>query len=206
MGMTRRTAGIPLLLVLIAGAGLFAAARVTSTGDGPAPAPTGQEPISPGETSPLSLPEASPETTAQPESVKSRKDIDWNTFLEKFDRPNEIRERRDASSRHYRNADGSVSALITPGPIHYQDERGDWTPIDTVIVESPNGFANTGNVVKSWYPATSDDPRGTKIGVSEDRAYTWTPRSLGYTRADGTYGELWNMAGVPALVDGEEIR
>lgn len=68
------------------------------------------------------------------------------------DYPNEIVSRRDANSKHFRNADGSVSMFTQAGLIHYKNEQGKWLDIDTRISPAVKGFSNTSNTVKSFFP------------------------------------------------------
>lgn len=65
---------------------------------------------------------------------------------------NEIISRRDANSKHFRNADGSVSMFTQAGLIHYKNEQGQWLDIDTRILPAVKGFSNTSNTVKSFFP------------------------------------------------------
>ncbi|MFA7381657.1 MAG: PKD domain-containing protein [Bacteroidia bacterium] len=68
------------------------------------------------------------------------------------DYQNEIISRRDANSKHFRNADGSVSMFTQAGLIHYKNEQGQWLDIDTRISPAVKGFSNTANTVKSFFP------------------------------------------------------
>lgn len=69
----------------------------------------------------------------------------------------EIPSKRDQYSKTYQNEDGSFTALIGAGPIHY-DNNGVWEDIDTKII--PNGnenfpYKNTTNLFSSYYGATA---------------------------------------------------
>lgn len=69
----------------------------------------------------------------------------------------EIPSKRDQYSKTYQNEDGSFTALIGAGPIHY-DNNGVWEDIDTKII--PNGnenfpYKNTTNLFSSFYGATA---------------------------------------------------
>jgi PKD repeat protein len=65
---------------------------------------------------------------------------------------NEIVSRRDANSKHFQNADGSVSMFTQAGPIHFKNEQGQWLDIDTRILPAVKGFSNAANTVKSFFP------------------------------------------------------
>ncbi|MDY0314680.1 MAG: hypothetical protein RBR32_06350, partial [Bacteroidales bacterium] len=61
--------------------------------------------------------------------------------------------KRDAFSKHYINEDGSYTALIGAGPIHY-DNNGNWEDINHRIVETNDSdykYANTTNVFESYF-------------------------------------------------------
>jgi hypothetical protein len=111
---------------------------------------------------------------AQQEETNEGKDIEWKDFLKSLNRPNEVLELRGEKARHFKNADGSYSALIAPTPIHYRDEQGNWQEIEIDITKSSGGFENVKNGIKSWFPTTST---AMKIGISEEEAYSWTPPS-----------------------------
>lgn len=69
----------------------------------------------------------------------------------------EIPSKRDQYSKTYQNEDGSFTALIGAGPIHY-DNNGVWEDIDTKII--PNGnenfpYKNTTNLFSSFYGTTA---------------------------------------------------
>ncbi len=140
---------------------------------------------------------------AQQEATLEGKDIEWKDFLKSLNRPNEVLELRGEKARHFKNADGSYSALIAPTPIHYRDEEGNWQEIEIELTKSSNGYENVKNGIKSWFPTTSTSMR---IGISEEESYTWTPLSLGYTTAEEKYIALWSKKDVSALVAGNEIR
>jgi hypothetical protein len=76
----------------------------------------------------------------------------YSSFLPYSDYHNEIISRRDANSKHFRNADGSVSMFTQAGLIHYKNEQGQWLDIDTRILPAVKGFSNTANTVKSFFP------------------------------------------------------
>ncbi|NLN33387.1 MAG: hypothetical protein GX159_07305 [Flavobacteriaceae bacterium] len=64
--------------------------------------------------------------------------------------------KRDAFSKHYINEDGSFTALIGAGPIHYE-KNGQFLDIDHRIsqnMDSSFPFANTTNLMESYFGAT----------------------------------------------------
>lgn len=61
--------------------------------------------------------------------------------------------KRDAFSKHFKNADGSYMAVVASGPVHYQ-KNGQWEDIDTNINNSSYGsyaYANTANLLESYF-------------------------------------------------------
>lgn len=66
----------------------------------------------------------------------------------------ELVAKRDAFSKHFRNANGTFAAHIASGPIHYKED-GQWKTIFHTISPSNNGFENVHNSHKTYFPATS---------------------------------------------------
>lgn len=65
--------------------------------------------------------------------------------------------KRDAYSKHYSNADGNFTAVISAGPIHFQ-KNGRWVDIETNVEKVPNSnfpYANTANLMESHFGKTS---------------------------------------------------
>ena len=57
--------------------------------------------------------------------------------------------KRCECSKHYRNADGSYTAEICAGPIHYKDKSDRWQDIDTAVVASDDPDYDLMNVTNS---------------------------------------------------------
>lgn len=72
----------------------------------------------------------------------------------KNDISKEIVDKRDAFSKHFDKGNGTISAHIASGPIHYQ-ENGQWKTIFHSITPSSSGFENIHNSHKTYFPATS---------------------------------------------------
>lgn len=66
----------------------------------------------------------------------------------------EIIQKRDATTKHFRNPDGTITAHVSSGKINYF-ENGQWKTIFHSIVPSSTGFENTTNNHKTYYPSTS---------------------------------------------------
>jgi hypothetical protein len=63
----------------------------------------------------------------------------------------ELKDRRDRVSKHFKNQDGTITAHVASGSIHYE-ENGEWKTIYHTIVPSASGFENTTNSFKTFYP------------------------------------------------------
>ncbi len=71
----------------------------------------------------------------------------------------EVVEMRTANAKFYPTGPGRYMAIVSAGPIHYQDENGQWQDIDTTIVPAPGGYAVETNSVKTYFPARLDTAR-----------------------------------------------
>lgn len=77
--------------------------------------------------------------------------------------------KRDAFSKHYINEDGSYTALIGAGPIHYE-KNGQFFDIDHKVVPNPNAafpYANTANLFESYFGANAHNGVKSKTAEGE---------------------------------------
>lgn len=66
-------------------------------------------------------------------------------------------DKRDMTSKHFLNEDGSFSAVLAAGPIHYK-ENGQWKDIDHKIKATSDAvysYANTTNLLESYFGTSS---------------------------------------------------
>lgn len=77
-----------------------------------------------------------------------------NESFSSYSQDAEIIEKRTANSKHFNNENGTITAHISSGDIHYM-ENGQWKTIFHTIVPSSSGFENTTNSHKTYYPSTS---------------------------------------------------
>jgi len=92
--------------------------------------------------------------------------------------------KRDMVSRHFRRPDGSWRAEICAGPVHYQDSRGNWLPIDTTLAQVPGRsgeLANTANILQSGFT-----PEWIRIASRGNELLRFSPRGLFAVSEDGT--------------------
>jgi hypothetical protein len=85
-----------------------------------------------------------------------------------FDQTQEEKSLRDQNAKHFKNADGSYTAVIAAGNMHYwENER--WNTIFHGIEPSINGFRNITNSHKTFYPGIASNslitvlPNGNQI-------------------------------------------
>ncbi len=95
------------------------------------------------------------ELPAEARAIPNFRALWANEPFAKYDPSNEIVEKRDQVSKHFRNADGTVTAHIASGPIHYWEE-GQWKTIFHTIEKTENGYlSNLYNDFKTNYPVLS---------------------------------------------------
>lgn len=61
---------------------------------------------------------------------------------------------RDANTKHYKNSDGTFTAVISVAPVHYR-ENNQWLEINPMIQNGENGFVNTANPMKTLFGFSS---------------------------------------------------
>jgi gliding motility-associated-like protein len=90
--------------------------------------------------------------------AKSQKSLNNESHLwknESFGHMNihsEVTSLRSEYSKHFRNENGKITAVITAGPMHYS-QNGKWNTIYHSLIPNSTGFENTTNKHKTYYPA-----------------------------------------------------
>lgn len=79
-----------------------------------------------------------------------------------YDQADEDLSKRNAFSKHFSNAWGSTTAFVASAPIHYP-ENGIWKTIFNAIDPLGQGYQNTTNFFKTFYPERSDTPISTVL-------------------------------------------
>lgn len=110
---------------------LFTAAFGSPTA--PPPGPTAQWPASPAEPQSARVP---PELMAPLRSVGAQLEVATD---------GEVPALRTASSKTFKNADGSFRKVLSTGLLHYQDALGTWQTIDTRLVPAAPGSSDVRN-------------------------------------------------------------
>jgi len=96
-----------------------------------------------------------PELPTEARTIPNYRELWANEPFAKYDPSSEIVEKRDQVSKHFRNADGTITAHIAAGPIHYWEE-GQWKTIFHTIDTSIDGYLiNMHNGFKTTYPKSS---------------------------------------------------
>lgn len=111
--------------------------------------------------------------------------------------------KRDAFSKHYINEDGSYTALIGAGPIHYE-KNGQFLDIDhTITRQSDNRFsyANTTNIFESYFGSTSHT--GVKSKTAEGEVTEFQNTKM-YWEVNGQAVNTMQGADVAISVEGDK--
>jgi hypothetical protein len=67
------------------------------------------------------------------------------------------------TSNTVRNDDGTYTARVSVGPVNYQDDSGDWVPIDNSLVEAPGPAYSVENAANSYTVSIPENPAVTPV-------------------------------------------
>ena len=112
--------------------------------------------------------------------------------------------KRDAFSKHFKNADGSYTAVVASGPVHYQ-KNGQWEDIDTKISKNNNGvyaYSNTANLLESYFGNTAQKGVMSKTSKGEVKEFLNTTM---YWEVNGQKTEEIVGADVAAKIAGDKL-
>ncbi|HNZ43656.1 MAG TPA: hypothetical protein PKN41_09960 [Bacteroidales bacterium] len=116
---------------------------------------------------------------------------DWvgDGIFSKFKPAQEVIERRDRTSKHFRNPDGSYSAIISSGSsLNYQDESGNWKTVcrDIEPSQSTPGYAfkNESNSFKTYFPSVANG-NGIKTVLKEGEIHDFLNPKMLWLDAQG---------------------
>ncbi|WP_448670167.1 T9SS type A sorting domain-containing protein [Chryseobacterium koreense] len=118
-------------------------------------------------------------------------------------KPEEL-SKRDAFAKHFKNADGSYTAVIGSGPIHYKKD-GRWEDIDTKVQKDSYGgygYSNKANLMESYFGATSSKGIMSKTKEGEIREFLNTRM---YWEVNGGEVQPVTSADVAARIDGDKV-
>ncbi len=115
---------------------------------------------------------------------------------------------RTADSATFDMGDGTYALVQDTRPMHYQDNQGNWLPINPAFATVENGWINNTNSLNIGLSPRSSDA---KIGVAE-AGVGWEPQSLVAVDADGQTATLATVvpeseaASSQASADGRSVR
>ncbi|MET9106651.1 LamG-like jellyroll fold domain-containing protein [Streptomyces zhihengii] len=109
-----------------------------------------------------------------------------------FDRrtSKEVVAERDAHSRTWANADGTLTSEVSTTPVNYPDGKGEWRPVDPTVVASSGGFANRADSVGVRIAGRADDARLAVLDLPTGESFAWS---------------LSGAAPVPGTADGTRV-
>ena len=82
--------------------------------------------------------------------------------------PGPVPELATEYSNTVRNADGSFTAEVSAGPVNYQDDSGDWTPIDNDLVPAPGDAYAVENDSNDYTVSIPENPATTPVRFELD--------------------------------------
>ena len=125
-----------------------------------------------------------------------------NESFSSYSQDAEIIEKRTANSKHFNNENGTITAHISSGDIHYM-ENGQWQTIFHTIVPTSSGFKNTTNSHKTYYPTTSTGNIKTILSNGAELVDMKGMRM--YYEANGQLIQSHNIQSKQGLVDFNEL-
>jgi hypothetical protein len=78
----------------------------------------------------------------------------------------EMIEQRDQRTKRFWKPDGTATAVISTGSLHYQDTEGNWQDIDPRVTTSSKpefSLENTTNTFKTYFPAALHRGQGVRV-------------------------------------------
>ena len=109
--------------------------------------------------------------------VIPKKDYSPLNIFEKFNPADEIIAKRDKTTKHYRNADGTVTAIVSAGKSLNYLNNGKWKTINEEIntnntdINADYKFLNNENRFKTYYAQKNN--KGLKIKFNEGVVHEW---------------------------------
>lgn len=112
--------------------------------------------------------------------------------------------KRTATTKHFKNADGSYTAIIGAGQMHYQ-KNGKWEDIETTIkknISTDYTFSNTTNVMESYFGNTSK--KGVKSITKEGEIKEFLNNKMYWESKGEKIGEIEDANVIPD-VQGDKL-
>ena len=147
-------------------------------------------------------------TNPKEQQATPQTDSRWEKggLFEGFSPNREIKEKRTRNSKHFYNADGSITAQIGR-PLHYQDAQGLWQDIDLRVIRSNRpgyGLANEANAIKSYFPQVPGQTGVAMLPEQGPEFRFWLNPSLAVTRNGQTVKQYQPQAAT-ASAQGEGL-
>lgn len=90
----------------------------------------------------------------------------------------ELQNERSMYSRVYLREDGQKEAVISSAPVHYND-NGVWQEINTAITPNSNGYENSTNVIRSYFPGSIGEHGKIRVVVNaQDEIFFHSQKQL----------------------------
>jgi hypothetical protein len=138
-----------------------------------------------------------------PHTESSSTSSDGQSPLDAVKGKREDKSKRDAFSKHFINEDGSFTALIGAGPIHYE-KNGQFLDIDhsiTTNFDSNYPYANTSNLFESYFGASSN--QGIKNKTAEGEILEFLNTKM-YWEVNGQAVNTVNSSNRPIRIEGDK--
>ncbi|UCH89683.1 MAG: hypothetical protein JSV49_03275, partial [Thermoplasmata archaeon] len=100
----------------------------------------------------------------------------------------ELVEERTIDSKVFLNDDGTRTAIMNNGPLHFIDETGEWQNIDLNIVVGEDGsYMNDRNHMRTYFDFESS---AVSVNVKGSDGFSWTPLEMRYMDSYGLMHSL----------------
>lgn len=128
--------------------------------------------------------------------------------LDERSRSVELAGQRTATSKTFRNEDGTLTTSLFTGPVHYRTPEGDWRPISSQLVatgDAEHAWRNEANSFTASFRAASsgDYLRIGVAGYSFSLAFTGAPSAPARTATGAVDG---SQIAYPNVIEGVDLR
>lgn len=146
------------------------------------------------------------EQSEQPQTVLGHDRQDQRALAfslpQEFENKQELTNKRDMTSKHFVNEDGTMSAILASGPLHYE-QNGAWHDIDHRIMPTGDeeyAYANTANLLQSFFGATA--ATGVKNSTPDGELKEFLNVKMFWESSDQPISVV-SASDVPVSIDGD---
>lgn len=138
----------------------------------------------------------------------SLKNQNWQAggIYEGYSPNQEVLEKRNKTTKHFRNADGTFTAQI--GAAHYQDLNGLWQDVDYSITAKSGiknfKFSNETNEIKSFFPENSGS-KSVLMKTEDALSFSWWKSPSMSLTSNGNILKAYPIANKKGTVKGNSI-